>query len=520
MAKFSSDLSRAKPMDIRDLDGKVLIVGGGIAGLMTALKLAPEPCVLLSKAAIGEDTSSILAQGGVAACVGTDDSVALQVADTLAAGDGLCDAAVAEKIIAGGPAAIEDLLRLGVPFDRAANGNLKLGLEAAHSRNRIVHAGGDKTGREITLTLAAAVRSAPSVTILEGFAARRLSVENGEVAGLIADGPNGAIFLRTNRVVIATGGVSGLFSHGTNPVGSWGQGLAIAARAGAMLRDIEFVQFHPTALDAQGPQVSLISEAVRGEGAVLVDETGRRFMEDVPGAELAPRDIVARAVWAELRAGHRTFLDARHVGDLETHFPGVTQHCRAAGIDPVRQPIPIRPAAHYHMGGIKVDLAGRTTIEGLWAVGEAAATGLHGANRLASNSLLEALVCAGFVAESLKDARRPTLKRLATSQGAINQIVRPGDAQSVRPILSRAAGVLREGGDLRSAAAELYPLAGSNDAALVGLMIVIAALRREESRGGHFRLDYPRKETSSFARTLDLTQAFEVAQTLTLADVA
>jgi L-aspartate oxidase len=508
-------------MDIRDLDGKVLIVGGGIAGLMTALQLAPEPCVLLDKAPIGEETSSLLAQGGVAACIGADDSVALQVADTLAAGDGLCDRLVVERIVAGGPAAIEDLLRRGVPFDRAADGSLKLGLEAAHCRNRIVHAGGDKTGREITLALAAAVRAAPSVTILEGFSARRLRGADGKVAGLIAEGPNGLLFLRTNRVVIATGGVSGLFSHGTNPVGSWGQGLAIAARAGALLRDIEFVQFHPTALEAPGPQVSLISEAVRGEGAILVDETGRRFMSDVAGAELAPRDVVARAVWAELRAGHRVFLDARGIQGLDfaARFPGITQSCRAAGIDPVRQPIPIRPAAHYHMGGIKVDVAGRTNVEGLWAVGEAAATGLHGANRLASNSLLEALVCAGFVAESLKGAPRRAAPHIAPAP--IAPLLHPSDAPAVRPILSRAAGVLREGTELRHAATELYPLADHNDAALVGLMITIAALQRTESCGAHYRLDFPRKETSSaLPRTLDLTGALAAAQRLALADVA
>jgi L-aspartate oxidase len=503
-------------MDIRDLEGRVLIVGGGIAGLMTALKLAPEPCVVLSRGPIGEDTSSILAQGGVAACVGDDDSVALQVADTLAAGDGLCDARVAEKIVAGGPAAIEELVRLGVPFDRKANGRLRVGLEAAHSRHRIVHAAGDKTGREITLTLAAAVRAMPSITILEGFSARRLSVEDGAVTGLVAEHDTGSVFFRTNRVVIATGGVSGLFAHGTNPVGSWGQGLAIAARAGAILSDMEFVQFHPTALDGAGPQVSLISEAVRGEGAILVNENGERFMADVAGAELASRDVVARAVWAQLRSGHCTFLDARKIKDLTSHFPNLMQNCRSAGIDPLRGLIPVRPAAHYHMGGIKVDLAGRTNVEGLWAVGEAASTGLHGANRLASNSLLEALVCAGFVAESLKAAPR----RLVGA-GQIASPMRSSELQSVRAIVSRTAGVLRDGADLSRAASELYPLAATNDAALVALMIVTAALRREESRGAHYRLDFTQKDAQpAHLRDIDCTHAFAIARELSLADVA
>jgi L-aspartate oxidase len=505
-------------MDIRDLEGRVLIVGGGIAGLMTALKLAPEPCVVLSRGPVGEDTSSILAQGGIAACIGDDDNVALQVADTLAAGDGLCVQPIVEQIIAGGPAAIEDLVRLGVPFDRTGAGRLRVGLEAAHSRHRIVHAGGDKTGREITRALVAAVRKMASITILEGFAATRLSVEDGAIAGLVAEGAGGGVFIRTSRVMIATGGVSGLFAHGTNPVGSWGQGLAIAARAGATLSDMEFVQFHPTALDTPGPQLGLVSEAVRGEGAILVDENGHRFMADVTGAELAPRDVVARAVWAQLRAGHRVFLDARGIKGLDfpARFPGITQHCRAAGIDPVRDPIPVRPAAHYHMGGIKVDLEGRTNIDGLWAVGEAACTGLHGANRLASNSLLEALVCAGFVAASLKATSH---RRLGTGQ--IAQPGRPGDLQAVRAIVSRSTGVLRDGADLRHAATELYPMAATNDSALVALMIVAAALRREESRGAHYRLDFTQKDAASkWPREIECAQAFAAVHEHSLAKVA
>ena len=503
-------------MDIHDLDARPLIVGGGVAGLMTALRLAPEPCVLLSKAPLGAETSSILAQGGIAASIGPDDDPAIHVADTLAAGDGLCIATVVEPILRAAPAAIEDLERFGVQFDRGPDGALLLGLEAAHRRKRIVHAGGDATGREIIRALTRAVRATPSIEVIEALAARRLTIEDGAVTGLIASGWNGPVLLRTGRIVIATGGIGGLFPHGTNPAGSFGQGLAIAARAGAQLADLEFIQFHPTALDAPGSRLNLISEAVRGEGAILVDEEGTRFMADTPRAELAPRDVVARAVWRHMAEGHRIFLDARRARhfDFAARFPGVTMLCRAAGIDPVTEPIPVRPAAHYHMGGIKVDLDGRASIGGLWACGEAAFTGLHGANRLASNSLLEAVVCAGFTAASIKAARaarRPV--------GRIEPVAPHGEAGPVRPILARAAGVLRDGETLRRAAAELYPLADSHseasDAALVGLMIVIAALRREESRGAHYREDFPRRDAvSSWRREIALAEAFEAAREL------
>jgi L-aspartate oxidase len=501
-------------MDMHDLEARPLIVGGGVAGLMMALKLAPEPCVLLSKAPLGNETSTILAQGGIAASVGADDDPALHIADTLAAGDGLCVAPVVERIIRAGPAAIADLERFGVGFDRGADGRLALGLEAAHRRKRIVHAGGDATGREIIRALTEAVRATSSISAIEGLAARRLCVEDSAIAGLLAYGPSGPILLRTNRVVIATGGIGGLFVHGTNPAGSSGQGLALAARVGAELADLEFVQFHPTALDTAGFPLPLVSEAVRGEGAILVDEHGVRFMADVPRAELAPRDIVARTVWRHRAEGHRIFLDARRARSLDfpARFPAVTALCRAAGIDPAKEPIPVCPAAHYHMGGIKVDLEGRTSIEGLWACGETACTGLHGANRLASNSLLEAVVCAGFAADGVKTtttARRPI--------GSIEKISPRSDAGPVRRILSRAAGVLRDGDDLRCAAAELYPLAASDgaasDAAIVGLMIVVAAMRREESRGAHYRTDFPQRDAvTSRPREIDLAEAFEAAR--------
>lgn len=384
------------------LEGRPVIVGGGIAGLAAALFLAPEPVVLVTRAPLGADGSSPLAQGGMAASVGTDDDADLHLADTLMAGDGLCDPEVARRILVDGPAAVAELERLGVAFDRAADGSLALGLEAAHSRRRIVHADGDATGRALVQALTRAARACPSITVVEAEA-RRILMEDGAVAGLLVSGRDGGAVLRTRRLILATGGVGALFEHTTNPASSFGMGLALAAEAGAELADLEFVQFHPTALATSARPLSLISEAVRGEGALIVDRAGRRVLEAVPGAELAPRDVVARAVWRELVAGREVFLDARASlgARFATRFPSVAAGCRAAGIDPATDLVPIRPAAHYHMGGIAVDADGCSSVPGLWAAGEVAATGLHGANRLASNSLLEAVVCGRAAALSV-----------------------------------------------------------------------------------------------------------------------
>src|ERR1700724_3346055 len=427
-------------MDVID-SGTCIIVGGGLAGLTIALSWAPEPVILLSKAPLGFESSSVLAQGGVAASLGPDDDFSLHLADTLNAGDGLCDEFVARAILKAAPAAIDELIRRGVPFDRNGEGKLTLGLEAAHSRRRIVHAG-DSSGREIMRPLTRLARETPSITLIEGLAARRLLVEDNAVTGVVAESIRGPAVFATERAVIATGGIGGLFQYGTNPAGSWGEGLALAAKAGAALADLEFIQFHPTALDSASFPLKLVSETVRGEGAILIDETGHRFMASVPGAELAPRDVVARAVWRHLAAGHRGFLDARDVPDLDfaRRFPAITGFRHAAGIDPVTQPIPIRPAAHYHMGGIAVDLAGRTSLEGLWACGEAACTGLHGANRLASNSLLEAAVCSRLAAESIKGTT-PGRRRMPRADTRALASANPSE---VRKIISRAAGVLRD----------------------------------------------------------------------------
>jgi L-aspartate oxidase len=502
-----------------DTDGAPVIIGGGLAGLMTALALAPQPVLLLTGAPLGLQSSSVLAQGGIAASIGADDDASLHLKDTRVAGDGLCDEAVAAAILAAAPAAIEQLVRLGVVFDRDASDNIALGLEAAHSRHRIVHAGGDATGRDIIRALARKARETPSITVIEATTAQRLMVEDNAVTGVLGHTGRGPVLFATDRVIIATGGIGGLFLHGTNPAGSFGQGLALAARAGAVMADLEFIQFHPTALDSGSFPLKLISEAVRGEGAVIIDENGDRFMADVPGAELAPRDIVARAVWRHMAAGHRVFLDARNVRGLDfaRRFPAITALCREAGIDPVTQAIPVRPAAHYHMGGISVDRAGRTSIHGLWACGEAANTGLHGANRLASNSLLEAAVCGGWVAKDVLEdiAATSSIRRrdLTLADGEIDS-----DPTSVRPILSRAAGVLRNGEGLRAAARALYPLAVSrqpaSDPAIVGLMIAIAALRRQESRGAHARTDFPDHANLARRATLRLDDALEAAHDL------
>ncbi len=509
-------------MDVIDASGGCVIIGGGLAGLTAALSLAPLPVILLSKAPLGFESSSVLAQGGIAASLGPDDDLSLHLADTLKAGDGICDEFVARAILKAAPAAIGELIRRGVPFDRNGEGKLALGLEAAHSRRRIVHAGGDSSGREIMRPLIRLARETPSITVIEGLAARRLLVEDNAIKGVVAEGIRDPAVFATKRAVIATGGIGGLFQYGTNPAGSWGGGLALAAKAGAAMADLEFIQFHPTALDSASFPLKLISETVRGEGAILIDETGHRFMAGMSGAELAPRDVVARAIWQHMAKGHRVFLDARDVPDLDfpRRFPAISGFCQAAGIDPVTEPIPIRPAAHYHMGGIAVDLGGHTTVEGLWACGEAACTGLHGANRLASNSLLEAAVCGRLVAESIAGTtlhRRGMQRAEASAPGAI-------DPSRVRKIISRAAGVLRDGDGLAAAAAELLPLAlvrgAASDPACVALMIVIAALRRRESLGAHARTDFPSRAAHAQRSTLRLDEAIAEAREIVPETVA
>ena len=380
---------------------KPVIIGAGLAGLTAALSLAPRPVILLSARALGDATSSAWAQGGIAAAIGPDDNPSLHAEDTLKAGAGLCDPAIVKQITDEAPQIIEWLLAQGVAFDHDATG-WRLGLEGGHSRRRILHAEGDSTGFAMMKALIAAVHATPSIEVIEGARAVELCVNDG-IAGVAIERDDARSVVATNQVVLATGGAGALWRHTTNPLGSWGGGLVLAARAGALLGDLEFMQFHPTAIDVGRDPMPLASEALRGEGAILIDETGTRFMAGQGRAELEPRDIVARAIWNHMGKGHRIFLDAHKAlgKNFAKNFPFIHALCVEAGIDPATQPIPVRPAAHYHMGGVVTDMRGRSSVEGLWVCGEVACTGLHGANRLASNSLLEAVFSGRRIAEDI-----------------------------------------------------------------------------------------------------------------------
>ncbi len=478
-----------------DPNDRILIVGAGIAGAATALALAPLPVLVVAPTGVSADAATTLAQGGIAAAIEADDDPTLHAADTHAAGAGLCEAAPVARVTAEGPAIIARLAALGISFDTDENGALALGLEAAHGRSRIVHANGDATGRAVLEGLVAQARQAPHISRRTDLLAVRLDVRDGQVQGLwCRDGGGRLVHLPARAVVLATGGMGGLYASTTNPRTAVGSGLAMAARAGAVLRDLEFVQFHPTAIAAASDPMPLATEALRGAGAILVDETGERFMADVPGRELAPRDVVARAIHARIHAGHRVFLDARPAlgAHFARHFPSVAQLCRTNGIDPEKDTIPVRPAAHYHMGGIKVDGAGRTSLAGLYACGEVASTGLHGANRLASNSLLEALAYAKWIADDIAHRSAPAGSGTPVTPASAAALGAPARSiEPVRALMDGHVGVVRDEEGLLRALRLLAPRMGEDDAALVAALVTLGALERTESRGGHFRADHP-----------------------------
>jgi len=503
---------------------RVVVVGTGIAGLITAYRAsAHHEVVLVTKAELAESNTKY-AQGGIAAALFPDDSAAAHIEDTLRAGAGLGDPEAVEVLCTEGPLRVRELMALGVEFDRLANGELARGHEAAHSNRRVIHAGGDATGLAIEVALLRAVR-ALAVEVHEHTFMRDLVVVDGpdgrRVAGIDVIGPAGDdVRIHADAVVLASGGAGQLYRHTTNPLVTTGDGIAAAYRAGAVLADVEFFQFHPTALAVPGSP--LVSEAVRGEGAVLLDDRGRRFMLDVhPDAELAPRDIVARGIAAAMarQDGRPVLLDATAVeaahgpGFLAERFPGITRVTREHGFDWTSEPIPVTPAAHYWMGGVRTDLDGRTSIRGLFAVGEAACTGVHGANRLASNSLLESLVFAWRAADALDaadlpvDLDTPPTRRPRSSPVGWSSSEGLESAETVRPtridiqgLLWESAGLERDAAGLTAALASFASwrvdgdtVADLEDRNLLELarLLTRAALVREESRGAHDRTDFP-----------------------------
>ncbi|HBX82001.1 MAG: L-aspartate oxidase [Propionibacteriaceae bacterium] len=467
-----------------------IIIGAGLAGLVTAIELSPKPCVVLSAGAVKTGTSTGWAQGGVAAVEGPDDSFELHIADTLSAGAGLCDPDVVARIISDAPEAIDWMASIGTRFDRNPDGTFVLGLEGAHSRRRIVHAQGDGTGAELLRAVVEKARTLPSISLWDYSPAVELLTQNGRVSGVVVDRAEGRVELLSDIVVLATGGVGGLFQHTTNPLSSRGQGLSLAARAGAVLRDLEMVQFHPTGLDVGIDPMPLVSEAVRGEGALVIDETGARVLEN----PLAARDVVSRAEWASLQAGHHVFVDAReHPGPaFPKKFPQIFDICLRAKLDPRESVLPVHPAAHYHMGGVQVDLLGRSSVPGLYAVGEVASTGLHGANRLASNSLLEAMVCGRWTGDHLAQIVKDGIPAPEPSDAnPVDGTWTPDpNLQTIRAIVSEHLGVLRDAKGIQAAIEALGGYLDSEDGR-TAMLIAVSALRREECRGGHWRTDYP-----------------------------
>jgi L-aspartate oxidase len=501
------------------VEADVVVIGSGIAGLTAALRLKDhvDRVLVVTKEAL-DAGSTQWAQGGIAAALGPGDSPSQHERDTLVAGAGACDAEAVRVLVTEGPDAVHELIALGTNFDLHPNGELSLTREGGHHRDRIAHAGGDATGAEIQRSLIAAVARSPEIDVVEhALAVDLLLAADGGVAGVtlhvLGEGQHdgvGAVHCRA--VVLASGGLGQVFSQTTNPPVSTGDGMALAYRAGAVLRDLEFVQFHPTVMwlgpDSRGQQ-PLISEAVRGEGAFLVDWEGRRFMQGVHElADLAPRDVVAKAITRlMIETGHpHMWLDATHLGGAfwERRFPTILATCRRHGVDPVTEPIPVAPACHYASGGVATDLWGRSSLPGLYATGEVACSGVHGANRLASNSLLEGLVFSRRIAEVLPGELRGRVDPVDDPRPA--GLVDGGIRKALQEEMTARAGVLRSAEGLRAGLDRLDELAAGPAATIgqdaweatnlltISTLLAQAALLREETRGSHWREDFPERD--------------------------
>jgi L-aspartate oxidase len=483
---------------------RFLVIGSGVAGLHTAWRASAEGDVLVLTKMSLFDSATAYAQGGIAAALGAGDSPELHRRDTLAAGAALADAAAVEVLVKEGPARVRELHTAGADFDLEPGGAFKLGKEAAHSRRRIVHAHGDQTGAEVARTLIDLVKESPSIEVLEKTRVLDIITREGTCHGVRATRAGKPVEIIADATAIATGGCGQVYRYTTNPQVATGDGYAIAHRAGVRLADMEFVQFHPTALETSENPLALISEAVRGEGAILVNESGVRFMKKKHRlAELAPRDVVAREIFRERRNGSRVFLDARKLGKaFARRFPGINALCKARGIDPATELIPVTPAAHYMMGGIVTDLRGRSSMNRLYACGEVSRTGVHGANRLASNSLLEGLVFAERVArDMIAQPRSRGVTRTAAWEAPV--LADRGAAQvaadRIRQVMWEHAGIDRSAKGLKAGLALLDEIerrlpAGATEEqnmATTAKLIAKGALLRKESRGGHYRSDFP-----------------------------
>lgn len=512
-------LAGVEPADAAEVVScHALVIGSGVAGLTVALRLSQlGDVVVVTKQRLAETTTEY-AQGGVACVWSTEDSFDLHISDTLVAGDGLCKESAVQVLVTEGPASVRRLIQLGADFDEK-EGELDLTREAAHSRRRILHARGDATGAEIQTTLSRAALANPNLALREYEFLVELLTHEGQVVGALTvdQRTHKLILYKTSTIVLCTGGLGQVFSYTTNPSVATGDGLAAAYRAGAEVADLEFVQFHPTALGVptKDHRIALVSESVRGEGALLRNCNGELFMASYhPEAELAPRDVVARAIVLEKqRTGCDTiYLDMREMeGDVATRFPTITQSCLDVGLDPAKVLIPVMPVAHYHMGGIIVDRYGRASLQGLYASGEVACTGVHGANRLASNSMLEAMVfsdrIASYLAKEGLPAPEASLPHLTQANQATAQGIGEETLAELQQLNWEKLGILRDGEGLKSALERLDTLAWklcpdlSNikglevlNVALVGRLMAESALARTESRGAHYRLDYPQRD--------------------------